>query len=122
MTVPVMFLIFFACLDFVRYNLVRNVITHSAYEGARAAIVPGNTTSDVKQIIRRKMAPIAGGMEYTVRIDPAELPTNSNEIRVTINVDISQGGFVVSKYFTSQQIEESLTILNENAIRLAEIN
>ena len=116
MTVPIMFLIFFACLDFVRYNLLRNVVTHSAYEGARAAIVPGNTTQDVEDIIRRKMAPIAGGMDYTITLDPKEIPTNANQIKVTLEVDISKGGFVVSKYFTRNKVTESLTIMNENAI------
>ncbi len=119
-TVPLMFLLFFGCLDFVRYNLLRNVITHSAYEGARSAIVPGNTTADVKEIIRRHMAPVAGAMNYKITLEPKEIPTNENQITITLEVDISSGGFVVSKFFTKNRVTETLTILNENAILLSD--
>ena len=122
LTVPIMFLIFFACLDFVRYNLLRNVITQAAYEGARASIVPGNTTQDIKALIKRKMSPVAGAMDYKITLSPDKFPTNANEIKVTLEVDISKGGFVVSKYFTKHKVVESLTILNENAILLSDRN
>lgn len=119
LTVPVMLLLFFACLDFVRYNLLRNVITNAAYEGARTAIVPGNTKEDVEKIIKQKMAPVGGMMDYTITIEPDRLPTSQSEVKVTLDVDISKGGFVVSRYFTKNRVIEELTIMNENAVMLS---
>lgn len=114
-----MLLLFFACLDFVRYNLLRNVITNAAYEGARTAIVPGNTKEDVEKIIKQKMAPVGGMMDYTITIEPDRLPTSQSEVKVTLDVDISKGGFVVSRYFTKNRVIEELTIMNENAVMLS---
>ena len=49
LVVPLLFFFFFAQFEFSRANMIRNVIKTACYEGARAGVVPGATSDQIRE-------------------------------------------------------------------------
>ena len=45
---PILFLFFFASLEFSRVNMIRQSVENAVYEGARRGIVPGATAANCR--------------------------------------------------------------------------
>ncbi|MEX2092873.1 MAG: TadE/TadG family type IV pilus assembly protein, partial [Pirellulales bacterium] len=45
---PILFLFFFASLEFSRVNMIRQSVENAVYEGARRGIVPGATADNCR--------------------------------------------------------------------------
>ena len=45
---PILFIIFFASLEFGRVNMIRQSVENAVYEGSRRGIVPGATAADCR--------------------------------------------------------------------------
>ena len=54
LTLPVLFLLLFACYEFGRANMIRHTAQGAAYEAARVAIVPGATRAEAAVRTTRK--------------------------------------------------------------------
>ena len=46
LTAPILFLFFFAALEFGRYNMIQQTANNAAFEAARQCILPGASASD----------------------------------------------------------------------------
>ena len=84
---PLLFLTFFAAVEFSRANMVRHTVDIAAYEGARQGIIPGATADDVRNRVNQIMAQLAI-RNTTVTVTPANIDRNTdrNTDRVTVNV------------------------------------
>jgi Flp pilus assembly protein TadG len=56
---PIIILMFFATIDFVRYNLLRHTASNAAYEAARHIIVPGANRDEAEGKARNILALLA---------------------------------------------------------------
>src|SRR5690606_16732889 len=67
---PVLFTFFFLCVEFGRANQVNNAVGYAAYQGCRAAIVPGATSA---QAIAAAQTVLATGQigDATVTVNPS---------------------------------------------------
>ncbi|HBE69037.1 MAG TPA: hypothetical protein DDW52_12885 [Planctomycetaceae bacterium] len=108
---PILFMVFLGSIDLIRYNLLRNVITHATYEAARTGIVKGATIEDVQQVVETELDRFAAPLEYTITTDPAVLPAVGSEtLTITITCDVREAGWILSDHFPGDTMQESMTI------------
>lgn len=116
---PVFFLILLASIEFSRVNVMRHTADHAAYEAARAAMVPGATADDARQVANDVMQ-IVGTNNPTVDIDPANLGAGVDEIRVDINIPLSQNTFVFPRFTQNRNISATATLRTERVRSLGD--
>ena len=76
-TAPILFLIFFAMIEFARFNMIRHGIDSAVYEGARRGIVPGATADDVTLSAEAILRAVST-TNATVTVVPAEHHAGNN--------------------------------------------
>lgn len=81
----VMFLMIFACVEFARLNMVRNLAMDAAYFAARQAMVPGATSAEAVAEAESIMSSMLTN-GYTVDVDT--LDDSAETVEVTVNVDL----------------------------------
>jgi len=111
---PVFFLFILAAFEFSRLNVIRHTADNAAYEAARHAMVPGATATEAIDRANRILN-IVGTRGATVTINPATLGLNDDEITVTIDVPLSQNGWVVPKFTAGKTLRASSTLRTERA-------
>lgn len=108
---PILFLVFLGSIDLIRYNLLRNVITYATYEAARTGIIKGATIEDVEAVVSDEIGRFASPIAYTITTDPAVLPAvNSDTLTITITCDVREAGWILSKHFPGNTMEETMTV------------
>lgn len=108
---PVLFLIFLGSIDLIRYNLLRNVVTHATYEAARTGVVKGATIADIEAKVQEELFKYTGQMDYTLVTDPATLPaSNAKTLKITLTCNIRDAGWILSKHIAGDTMVESAII------------
>lgn len=108
---PILFMVFLGSIDLIRYNLLRNVITHATYEAARTGIVNGATIQDVEDVVETELNRFAAPLEYTITTNPAVLPAvGSDTLTITITCDVREAGWILSDHFPGDTMQETMTI------------
>lgn len=109
---PIMFLLFLGSIDLIRYNLLRNIVTHAAYEAARTGIVKGATIDDVKAVVGDELSKFASPLEYTITTNPEVLPTSgaSGTLQITVTADVRDAGWILSDHFPGDSMSETVEI------------
>lgn len=98
---PVFILLVFACIEFCRLNMIRNLSQDAAYFAARECMVPGATVEEVEQVVNRMMGGLGTrGVEIEVN-EGQGLGDNSDRLSVVVRVPIVQNALVAPK-FTNQ--------------------
>src|SRR5205809_603029 len=83
---PVLFLLFLGMIEFGRMVMVQQIITNAAREGARIAIIPGATTSQVVTAVNTYLTSTSiKGATATVSPDPTSATYGSS---ITVNVSL----------------------------------
>ncbi len=78
---PIMLSLTFGCVEYGYYFFVKHTLQGAAREGARAAVTPGSTNTDVNTAVNNAMAPTGiASNKYTITI------RDSND---TTNLDVS---------------------------------
>lgn len=80
-----LFLTIFACMEFARMNMARNLAQDAAYFAARIAVVPGATQAEAEAEGTRIMNSMFGN-GFTVNCNP--ISSDTSEIEVTVAVDL----------------------------------
>ncbi|MDG2014344.1 MAG: pilus assembly protein [Pirellulaceae bacterium] len=112
MVSPFLFLMVWGCIELTRYNLMKNVTYHAAFESARIGVKPGATAEDIIEEALFQMKYVCD--ECTVIVTPSEIDMNTDEITVAVQVDIRQQGLVAIQYFDNPILEASFTIRRDN--------
>ena len=112
MVAPLLFLMVWGCIELTRYNLMKNVTYHAAFESARIGVKPGATVEDIIAEATFQMKYVCD--ECTVTVTPSEIDMNTAEITVSVQVDIRQQGLVAVQYFDNPILEASFTIRRDN--------
>ena len=112
LTVPILFLILFVSVEFMRVNTIVNSIENAAYEGARRGIVPGTTAEEI--IADAKTLTDAVGIRGAViDVQPATIAEDTPEITVTVNVPADSNAFVAPRFFAGDTITKTCTLSRE---------
>ena len=110
LTLPIFFLVLLMSIEAARLNTLRNTIENAAYEGARAGIVPGASTTDVTDTITPLMK-VIGAKNVTVTTNPTVITDSDTTITVTVDAPLSSNSWIGRT--TSQHIIRSCTLSRE---------
>ncbi len=109
---PLLFLIFFAGLEFSRANMVRNVTENAALEGARMGILPGALAQDCvdkanAELLKLKINGAA------VAVTPPVITHTTPHITVTVSVPLALNSLPLSKFVMGTTLVQSITLARE---------
>lgn len=106
----ILFIMILACLEFARMNMVRNLAQDAAYFAARHAIVPGATNSEAVEEADRIMSSMLT-TGYSVDVD--HLDKDSEEVRVTVGVDLAEVALFAPYFLPSTTIQTTAVMRTE---------
>ena len=111
-TAPVLFLVFFAMIEFARFNMIRHGMDSAVYEGARRGIVPGATADQVKSAAETILQAVST-TSATVTVVPSVLTPETTEVTVSVEVPFDSNGWVVPSFFRGTTLTRSCTLSRE---------
>ncbi len=97
LTVPILFLLIFASIEFSRFNMIRNAAANAAYEGCRRATVPGATAAQA-QASASSVLTAAAITGSTVTVSPGTIATDTKIITVTVSVPTAANSWVAAAF------------------------
>jgi Flp pilus assembly protein TadG len=112
LTAPLLFLMFFAGIEFSRANMVRNVAENAAFEGARSGILPGATA---QQCIDRANAELARLNINGAQVDvtPSVITHTTPDVTVVVNIPLAQNSLPLSKFVIGKTLVQSIKLSRE---------
>jgi Flp pilus assembly protein TadG len=112
LTVPILFLVVFAAIEFSRVNTIRHSVANAAYEGARRGIVPGATAADARSAASSILTAVCV-RDAEVTVSPSVIDADTSEITVSITVPLDQNGWITPKFFEGDILNSSCTLARE---------
>jgi Flp pilus assembly protein TadG len=109
---PILFLFFFASLEFSRVNMIRQSVENAVYEGARRGIVPGATADDCRNSAQVVLNSISA-RDATINVTPAVITKNTPEVTVAVSVPVNNNSWVIPVFFRDKNIASSMTLNRE---------
>jgi len=86
---PLLLLCLFAFYEISRASMIRHATESSAYEGARAGIVPGATEAEIRERVGFILNSV-GVDTFTVNVEQNQNVGTTRKVRVTVNVPFSE--------------------------------
>ncbi len=111
---PIFFVLLIGSLEFGRLNVIRHTADQAAYEAARHAMVPGATVAEARQQARR-MLRIVGTRGAQIDVQPDTLGPDVEEITVTVEVPLSQNGWITPRFTRNKTIVAMSRLKTERA-------
>lgn len=115
LTLPIVFSIFIASLEFSRLSMIRNSTDNAAYEGARTGILPGATAAKVQAKVTSELTAI-GIKNATIVVTPTVILTSTPTVQVSVTVPLTENAWVSPLYSTNSTITKSCKLSRENAL------
>jgi len=109
---PILFLFFFASLEFSRVNMIRQGVENAVYEGARRGIVPGATADDCRDSAQVILNSIAA-RDATITVAPPVITKNTSEVTVAVAVPVNSNSWVIPVFFNGKTIASHMTLQRE---------
>jgi Flp pilus assembly protein TadG len=113
-TAPVFFLFLLAAFEFGWLNVIRHTADNAAYEGARAAMVPGATAAEATAKANGILN-IVGARGAKVTIKPATLTPSTSEVTVEVDVPMTKNGLIVPRFTSKTTLHSESTLRTERA-------
>jgi Flp pilus assembly protein TadG len=95
---PVLFLFFFASVEFGRLNMLRHAAAEAAYEGARRGISPGATVADVRTSAA-DMLSTAWATGYTINVTPSTIAPETPQVTVSVSIPFGANSLLPPTFF-----------------------
>lgn len=111
---PVFFLLILSAIEFGRLNVIRHTADNAAYEAARHAMVPGATAAEAIAKANALLN-IVGTRGANVTVIPPVLGPKVQQVTVTIDVPMSQNGWIAPYFTGAMTIRSSSTMKTERA-------
>ncbi|TWT80986.1 TadE-like protein [Planctomycetes bacterium CA13] len=112
-TVPILFLFFFASFEFCRAAMIRHTVDNAVYEATRTAMIPGATADEAENIAESIMASL-GVTNVSVIVTPGTIERDTAEVTVRVSVPMSGNSYLPVQYFHGDIVRE-LTMRREGA-------
>jgi len=113
LTMPVALMLTFGLVEFARVNMIRNTAQNAAYEGARAAIIPGGTAARAEARANLVMSTIST-RNVDVTIDPPTITDTTPKVTVTISVPLGENMWITPRYFVNQAMVRTCELTRES--------
>jgi len=111
---PVFFIFLLAAFEFGWLNVLRHTADNAAYEGARAAMVPGATAAEATAKVN-SILNIVGARGATVTITPPTLTTSTKEVKVAVDVPMNRNGLIAPRFTSKTTLHSESTLRTERA-------
>lgn len=111
-TSSLLFLFFFAALEFCRVSMIRHSVELALYEGGRRGIVPGATAAAVQTSARNVLNRIAI-TGATIDVTPAVIQNSTREVTVRIRLPLDRGLFAPAFFFVGKSLDRTLVMQRE---------
>ncbi len=112
LVVPIVFILFFAAVEFSRVAMIRHSMDSAVYEAARSAIIPGGTSTGAQDEARRILA-IIGVSRPTIVVSPSRIDRDTPQVTVRITVPLDANSYGPQQYFAGSSITRELTLRRE---------
>lgn len=112
LVVPILFVLFFASVEFSRVAMIRHTVDNAVYEAARTAIIPGGTTTAAQDEARRILT-VVGIINPSIEVTPSPLTRSTPQVTVRIAVPINSNSYVPPQFFAGRSITRELTMQRE---------
>ena len=109
---PILFMLFFASLEFSRVNMIRQSIENAVYEGARRGIVPGATAADCRSAAQAVLNSVFA-RDATISVTPTVITQDTSEVTVAVTVPVNNNSWVVPVFFANKTISSAMTLKRE---------
>ena len=113
-TAPVFFLFLLAAFEFGWFNVMRHTADNAAYEAARHAMVPGATAAEARNKAN-SILNVVGTRGANVRVTPATVTPETDEITVTIDVPMNRNALILPRFMRNTTIQAASTLRTERA-------
>ncbi len=110
--VPILFLFFFAALEFSRVYMMRQSIENAVYEGSRRGIVPGATADDCRNAAQAVLNTIIVS-DAQIDVNPSVITDDTSEVTVSIVVPIDSNSWVTPFFFQGKLLSSSMMLRRE---------
>ena len=114
LTASLLFFIVFTAIEFMRVNSIVNSTENAAYEGARAAIVPGAKEQEARDAANAMVKAI-GVRGATVDVQPTPINDDTPEVTVTVSVPLDKNSFIAPRFFLGDSLTKTCTLSREIA-------
>lgn len=112
-TAPLLFLVFFASVEFSRLNVIKNTLENAAYEGCRQGILPGASEAKCKNAAQQILQTI-GISDASVVVTPSTIATDSPQVTVDIGLTLLPShGFIFNRFVMGHSLQASCTLQRE---------
>jgi Flp pilus assembly protein TadG len=109
---PILFLFFFASLEFSRVNMIRQSVENAVYEGARRGIVPGATAANCRDSAQAVLNSISAA-GAAINVTPTVITDDTTEVTVAIAVPVNNNSWVIPVFFADKSISSAMTLRRE---------
>lgn len=109
---PILFLFFFASLEFSRVNMIRQSVENAVYEGARRGIVPGATADNCRDSAQTVLNSISASGS-TITVTPSVITKDTPKVTVAVTVPVANNSWVIPVFFAGKSIASSMTLERE---------
>ena len=111
-TSGLVFMFFFAALEFCRVWMIRHSVENALYEGGRRGIIPGATPAQVQATARNVLLTI-GITGATIDVSPAVIDNSTRDITVRIRLPLDRGLYAPANFFIGKSLDRTLVMQRE---------
>ncbi len=109
---PILFLFFFASLEFSRVNMIRQSVENAVYEGARRGIVPGATAANCQAAAQAVLNSVLA-QNATITVTPSAITNSTTQVTVAVTVPVNSNSWVFPVFFSGKTISGTMTLNRE---------
>jgi Flp pilus assembly protein TadG len=111
---PVYFLTVMFFFEAWRLMEFQHTVDQAAFEGARAAIVPGATAQSARDRAKAILNTVGVGDTATVTINPTTLTAATPSVTCTVSLNYNQVGWFFRYFPVTKVLTSTLTLDHEN--------
>src|SRR5262245_10994809 len=111
---PITFIMVFALIEFSRVAMLTNTAENAAYEGCRAAIIPGGTADKARTAANRLMSSV-GAINSTITITPAVITEMTDEVTVEVSLSLNTNAWLIPTFTKNQTLIKRCKLTRESA-------
>lgn len=111
-TVPIVFLMFFAALDFCRLSMLTHTAEQAAYEGARRGSMPG-ATAQLAQAAAQEELDRLGIRDATVLLEPSVITSATARLTVEVHIPLSSNAWLPPQVLRDATIKRQCSLSRE---------
>lgn len=112
LTLPIVLVVLVGGIEFTRACQVANACAFSAYEGCRAAIIPGGTASSANSAAQQFLTANSIGSS-TITVTPSVIDDTTSTVTVQIAVSLDKSGWIAPIFTSGVTVSRSCTLTRE---------